>query len=140
MKDSYKRYKIDKLIQMAKATSNDTLREELLAEANMELHDFSERHGDECTNYTETFINDCLEKDKSVRTQAKMVWETYKEYCECNNVAPIGKNTFYAYLANRGFFRLKGRYTEGLGSCRSNNDHYINVRIIKPTRNEGDKE
>lgn len=102
-KYSFRQYKIDTLLKMAKLTSDEIKREKFIAEARTELYELSEQNGIQVADSIEGFYNECLyQAGNTVKTSRKEIYSAYEQYCKNYSLIPTTRNAVYKYLREMG--------------------------------------
>lgn len=111
---SLDRYKIDKLVELARITNDEQLRESLIDEA-LTLLDMQHGTG---LNSVDTFINSKVIFSPSAKQPRAELYAAYSRYCEENGLPIASNRQLYKMLEDAGYktnYVTKGvRYITGL--------------------------
>ena len=110
------RFRIDSLIAIAKSTTDDELRERLLAEA-VELLDFTDDQEDgqkKEFDSVKSFVDDIVIYKPRSKVRRADVYDRYYKYCFDNRYIAISRGKFYTHMRALGFPTFRGSSTRSL--------------------------
>ena len=108
------RLRIESLLKMARITTDVDMRERYIAEAYGLVTELGNRRnlnsvGDESSAFSsfESFVDTHLVKNNKVRTDRRVLYEKYLNFCEETKSDFFARNTFYKLLVSEGFHQQK---------------------------------
>ena len=101
--NTYSRFKVNALIQMARTTEISSQRERYITLAEEELNKEEKLEIDSI----DLFIESKVKKDKKKNTLRTEVYEKYLSFCHDNSFTPSTKNVLYRTMRENGFLECK---------------------------------
>lgn len=96
---SLDRYRIDKLIELARITNDEQLRESLIDEA-LTLLNVQQGQG---LSSVDTFINSKVIMNPSAKQPRAELYNAYSKYCEENGLPLVSNRQLYKMLEEAGY-------------------------------------
>lgn len=101
--NSYSRFKVNALIQMARTTEISSQRERYITLAEEELN----KNGVLEFDSVEQFISVFIKNDRKKRVERGKLYERYLDFCQNNEYSPSTKNVLYRVMREYGFGECK---------------------------------
>ena len=101
--NTYSRFKVNALIQMARTTEISSQRERYITLAEEELNKEEKLEIDSI----DLFLESRVRKDKKKNTPRTEVYEKYLSFCYDNSFTPSTKNVLYRTMRENGFLECK---------------------------------
>lgn len=101
--NTYSRFKVNALIQMARTTEISSQRERYITLAEEELNKEERLEIDSI----DLFLAMCIKKDKKNNISRTKIYEKYMDFCYKKSFSPSTKNVLYRTMRENGFAECK---------------------------------